>query len=142
MTKNIEMIMYLLLHFFSYTVYFGPVTFKIFSSCINTSNLSCVQIIFSKMKLVKTLFCTQLKQINLENVLYISKESPKEDFSDTVFQHFMDELKHCNWDMQMDLQLVTVFLCLYLVFCVYIWLCYVTFQSYLFSCILLYFFSF
>ena len=94
------------------------------------------------MKLVKTLFCTQLKQTNLENVLYILKESPKKDFSDTVFQHFMDELKHCNWDIQMDLQLVTVFSCLYLVFCVYIWLCYVTFQNYLFSSILLYFFSF
>ena len=37
----------------------------------------------------------------------------------TVFQHFMDELKHCNLDMQMDLQLlVPVFLCLYSIYLV------------------------
>ena len=33
----------------------------------------------------------------------------------------MDELKHCNLDMQMDLQLlVSLFLCLYLVYLVFI----------------------
>ena len=42
----------------------------------------------------------QLKQPNLENRLHISTESPKEDFNDTVFQHFVDELKHCNSDME------------------------------------------
>ena len=30
-----------------------------------------------------------------------------------MFQHFVDELKHCNPDMRMDLQPVPVFLCLY-----------------------------
>ena len=30
-----------------------------------------------------------------------------------MFQHFVDELKHCNPDMRMDLQPVSVFLCLY-----------------------------
>ena len=42
----------------------------------------------------------QLKQPNLENRLHISRESPKEGFNDTVFQHFVDELKHCNSDME------------------------------------------
>ena len=66
------------------------------------------------MELVKTSLRTQLKQTNLQNRLYISTEIPKEDFNDTVFQHFVDELKHCNSDMRMDLQLlVPVFLCLY-----------------------------
>ena len=38
---------------------------------------------------------------------------------DIVFQHFMDELKHCNLDMGMDLQLlVTVFLCLHPIYLV------------------------
>ena len=40
-----------------------------------------------------------LAQTKLENWLHISTESPKEGFDDTVFQHFLDELKHCNPDM-------------------------------------------
>ena len=40
-----------------------------------------------------------LKQTNLENQLHISTGSPKENFNDNVFQHFVDEL-------------VMVFLCL------------------------------
>ena len=31
---------------------------------------------------------------NMENWLHISTESPEEGFNDTVFQHFVDELKH------------------------------------------------
>ena len=70
--------MYLLLHSFLYTMYFGVVTYhKILFSCINTSSLSCVQRFFSKMKLVKALLYTQLKQTNLENQLHISTESQK-----------------------------------------------------------------
>ena len=29
----------------------------------------------------------------MEKRLHISAESPKEDFNDTVFQHFMDKLR-------------------------------------------------
>ena len=29
-------------------------------------------------------------------------ESSKESFIDTVFQHFVDELKHCKMDMPVD----------------------------------------
>ena len=32
-------------------------------------------------------------------------------FTDTVFQHFVDELKHCNLDMKMDLPLLPVLWC-------------------------------
>ena len=71
------------------------------------------------MKLVKTLLHTQVKQTNLENQLRISVESPKEGFNDTVFQHLVDELKHCTSDMLMDLQLlVPVFMCFYSVYLV------------------------
>ena len=80
-------------------------------------SLPCVQRFFSKMKLAKTSLRTQLTQTNLECRLHISNESPKECFNDTVSQHFVDELKHCNSDMRMDLQLlVPVFLCLYLIY--------------------------
>ena len=48
------------------------------------------------MKLVKTSLGTQLKQTNLENQLHISTESQKEGINDTVFQHFVDELKFRN----------------------------------------------
>ena len=47
------------------------------------------------MKLVKTSLHTQLKQTNLK-IDFISQQQP---FNDTVLQHFMDELKHCNVDM-------------------------------------------
>ena len=60
------------------------------------------------MKLVK--FCyvaIQLKQTNLENRLHILIESPNEGFNDTISRHFVDELKHCNSDVQMDLHLIT-----------------------------------
>ena len=62
-----------------------------------------VEICFSKMKLVKTRLPNQLKQTSLENVLYISTESPKEGFDDIVFEHFVDELKHRNPDMGVEL---------------------------------------
>ena len=62
--------------------------------------------------------CTQLKQINLENWLCIPIESLKEGFNDTLFQTFVDEWKHCSPDMQMDLELVPVFLCLYSIYLV------------------------
>ena len=58
------------------------------------------------MKLRKTSLRTQSKQTNLENRLHISRESPKEGFNDTVFQRFMDELKHliriCEWAFASD----------------------------------------
>ena len=62
---------------------------------------------------MKTLLRTQLKQTSLKNRFLISTESPKV-FKNTLFQHFVDELKHCNPDIQMDLILqVPVCLCLY-----------------------------
>ena len=86
---------------------------KVFFSCLITSSLSCVQRFFLKW--------SWFKRTNLEHRLRISTESPKKGSNDTVFQHFVDELKHCNLDMQMDLQLlVPLFLCLYLVYLVFI----------------------
>ena len=73
---------------------------------------------YFKMKLLKTLLRTQLKQTNLENWFHILTESPKEGFDDTVFQYLIDELKHCNLDMWMDLQPGSVLLCLYSIYLV------------------------
>ena len=42
---------------------------------------------------------------------HFSTEKPKAGFNDTFSQHFVDELKHCNQDMQMELKLVPIFLC-------------------------------
>ena len=107
--------MYLLLHIF--------LMYCVLQCCYFSQNIDfmrklsswwCVQRFLSKMKLVKNSLRTRLKQTNLENWFHISKESPKEGLNDTVFQYFADELKHCNSDMWMDLQLlVPVFLCLY-----------------------------
>ena len=53
-----------------------------------------LQRFFPKMRLVETSLRTQLKQTNLENRLSISAKSPEEGFNDTVFQHFVDEIKY------------------------------------------------
>ena len=88
-----------------------------FFSCISRFSLSNIQRFFRKRKLVKTL----LHKTNLENRLHISTESPKQGFNDTVLQHFVNEVKHCNLDMRMQLQLlVPVFLCLYSIYLVVI----------------------
>ena len=123
---------------FLYTVYFDTVfSHKKLFLCISTSSLSCVQRLFFKMKLVKNSIPTQLKQTNLENPLHISRESPKEGFNDTIFQHFMDETKHCNPDMRTDLQLVPVFLCLYSIYLVVI----LSFRMIFFHNVFCFFFS-
>ena len=76
--KKIHPINVLNLILFLYGVYFGVVSsHKIFFSCISMSSLACVQRLSSKLKLVKTLLCTQLKQTNLENQLHVSKNQKK-----------------------------------------------------------------
>ena len=106
--------MYLLLYSFLFTVYFSVIrSHKVIFSFISVSSFSCVQRLVSKMELVKTLLHSQLKETNLENWPHILTESPKEGFHDIAFQHIVDESKHCNPDMQMNLKLVPVFLCLY-----------------------------
>ena len=75
-------------------------------------SLSCIQRFFFKIPLVKNLLHTQLKQTCLKIHIIFQTESSKKAFHDAIFQHFVDELKHCNSDMQMDLQLVPVF-CVY-----------------------------
>ena len=69
---------------FLYTMDFGIVSSdKILFLWLNPSNQSCIQRFFSKMKLVKMLSCTQLKQSNLEHGFHILTESPG-GFNDTV----------------------------------------------------------
>ena len=53
------------------------------------------------------IFVTYSVKTNLENRPHISTESPKEGFN-TVFQNFENELKHCNSDMWMELQLLVI----------------------------------
>ena len=55
-------------------------------------------------------------------LLHISTESSKEGFKDTVFQHFLDEIKCCNPDMQLDLHLVPEF-CFYIQY-IWLYICY------------------
>ena len=77
-------------------------SWKVFFSCGSTSSLLYVQTFFLKEN--------WWKQTNQENQLHISTESPKEDFNDTVFWHFVDELKHCNSDMRLSLCLYSSYL--------------------------------
>ena len=94
-------------------------------SCISNSRLSYVQRFFFEGKLVKTSLRTQLKQINLESRFHILKESLKEGFNDTIFKHFMAELKHCNLVMR---KLTTTNSSVF-VFVFNIFGCYVTFKN-------------
>ena len=68
------------LMFLEDNVYFGVVTsHKILFSYISTSSLSYIRF-FSKIKLVKTELCTQLRQTNLENQLHISTDGKFQRF--------------------------------------------------------------
>ena len=42
-------------------------------------------------------------KINLESLLKIAAESPKEEFSDSKYKYFVDELKKNNPKMKMSL---------------------------------------
>ena len=103
---------YLFLYsFFTYYVLLSSYFLKNILS-ISASRFSCVQRSFSKMKLVKTLLRTQLKQTNLESSLHTPIEIK------IVFQNFVGEWEHCNPDIQINLQQVLAFLCLYSIYLV------------------------
>ena len=91
------------------------ISHKIFFLSISTSSLPNF---FSKMKLAKSSLRTQLKQTNLENRLRISTESPKKDFNNTVFQHFVYDFNNCKPDVRTDLQIVPVLLGWYSIYLV------------------------
>ena len=97
--------------FFTYYVFLSSYFLKNILF-ISVSSLACVQRSFSKMKLVKTLLRTQLKQTNPESSLHTPKEI------EIVFQNFVDEWEHCNPDIQINLQQVLAFLSLYSIYLV------------------------
>ena len=47
---------------------------------------ACIEILFSKMKLIKTCLRNNLSQSTLENLLFIATEAPK-DFHDDHYKH-------------------------------------------------------
>jgi len=57
---------------------------------------ACVERLFSKMKLLKTRLRNQLSQTSLESILRISTEAPIDGFSDSDYEHFVNELKKSN----------------------------------------------
>ena len=63
---------------------------------------------------MKTSLHTQLNQANLENRLHNSTENLKEGFKDTVFQHFVDELRRYNQDMRID---SSIFVFIFNIYC-------------------------
>ena len=83
---------------------------KVFFSCLITSSLSCVQRFFLKW--------SWFKRTNLEHRLRISTESPKKDFNNTVFQHFVYDFNNCKPDVRTDLQIVPVLLWWYSIYLV------------------------
>ena len=72
--------------------------------------LFVVERFFSKVTLVRTMLRTQLKQTWKIDLIF-QRESTNKGFNEIIFQQFVDELKHWNPDIRMDLQLDLVFLC-------------------------------
>ena len=54
------------------------------------------------MKLIKTRLRNKLLQVLLDSLIHISTEVPDE-FSDTEYEFFVDELKRLNPKMRIDL---------------------------------------
>jgi len=65
-------------------------------------SVSCVERLFSRMKLVKTRLRHQLSQVSLESLLRISTESPC-NFADDTYEFFVDELKRLNPHMKINI---------------------------------------
>ena len=83
---------------------------SLYPSCMHLLDLSllfplsvaCVERLFSKMKLIKTRLRNQLSQVSLDSLIRISTEAP-DDFSDTEYEHFVNELKRLNPKMRVDI---------------------------------------
>ena len=60
---------------------------------------TCVERLFSKMKIVKNRLCNSLSNATLESLLLIATESRKAGFEDDVLEQFVDELKKRNPNM-------------------------------------------
>ena len=102
--------------------------------CVSMYRLSCIQRFFYKMKLVKTLLHTQLKQTNLENQRHISTESPKR-----VLMILFLKTLYFQYAKRPATTSSSVFVLFY--FCIqYIWsLCYI-FECFAINCFALYLF--
>ena len=66
---------------------------------------ACVKHLFFKMKLTKTCLRNQLGETTLDSLLQISTESST-GFNDDKYKHFVDQLKHWNLQMRIDLHLL------------------------------------
>ena len=64
---------------------------------------ACVERLFSKMKLIKTRLRNQLSQVRLDQLLRIATETPKDGYSDDVYEQFAHELKRRYPKMKIDL---------------------------------------
>ena len=146
----LQNVAHVLIVFVKYIVYFSAFTsHKILFSCIKVHLVCHVLKLFSKIKLVKTQLCVQLKQTNLKSQLYVSTESQKEGFNETVFQNFVDELKHqfqyfflfmfnkcgCYVPIQNDLFFITCFALFLFLFFISNYKC----KSFIIKCLLLYY---
>ena len=65
-------------------------------------SVSCIERLFSKMKLIKTHLRNQLSQTSLDSLLRISTEKPTK-FSENEYKHFVDTLKKLNPKMRLKL---------------------------------------
>ena len=83
---------------------------SLYSSCMLLLELSLlfllsvafVERVFSKMTLIKTRLHNKLSHVSLDSLIHISTEA-LDEFSDTEYEFFVDELKRLNPKMRIDL---------------------------------------
>ena len=81
-----------------------PNCFKLFKLLmIFPLSATCVERLFSKMKIVKNGLRNSLLNATLESLLLITTESPKAGFEDDVLEQFVDELKIRNLNMRLKI---------------------------------------
>ena len=91
---------------------FDYVCKSLYPSCMLLLELSllfplsagCAERVFSKMKLIKTRLSNRLSQVSLDSLIHISTEAPDE-FCNTEYEFFVDELNRLNPKMRIDLYL-------------------------------------
>ena len=65
-------------------------------------SVSCIERLFSRMKLIKTRLRNQLSQTSLDSLLHINTEKPTK-LSNDEYEHFADTLKKLNRNMRLKL---------------------------------------
>ena len=66
-------------------------------------SITCIERLFSQMKLVKTRLQYQLRQTTLDSLFRVATKSPLDSFTNGDFDHFVNKLQRLNPNMKLKI---------------------------------------